>query len=52
LFILGAALGERMTALPDRPALLAFAYLVVFGSLIAYAAYTHLLRAVRPVAGT
>jgi drug/metabolite transporter (DMT)-like permease len=52
LFILSAAFGERMTALPPRPALLALAYLVVFGSLVGYGAYTYLLRAVRPVLAT
>jgi drug/metabolite transporter (DMT)-like permease len=52
LFILSAAFGERMTALPARPALLALAYLVVFGSLVGYGAYTYLLRAVRPALAT
>lgn len=52
LFILSAAFGERMTALPSPPALFALAYLVVFGSLVAYGAYTYLLRAVRPALAT
>ncbi|HWE26175.1 MAG TPA: drug/metabolite exporter YedA [Myxococcales bacterium] len=52
--ILGAALlrGERMTAVPDAQALAAFAYLVVFGSIIAYTAYAFLLARVRPALAT
>jgi drug/metabolite transporter (DMT)-like permease len=52
--MLGAALvhGERMTAFPDAEALGAFAYLVVFGSIIAYTAYAFLLANVRPALAT
>jgi drug/metabolite transporter (DMT)-like permease len=52
--ILGVALlrGERMTALPDPQALGAFAYLVIFGSIIAYTAYAFLLAKVRPALAT
>jgi drug/metabolite transporter (DMT)-like permease len=52
--ILAAALlrGERMTAIPDAQALSAFAYLVVFGSIVAYTAYAFLLARVRPALAT
>jgi drug/metabolite transporter (DMT)-like permease len=52
--ILVAALlrGERMTAIPDAQALGAFAYLVVFGSIVAYTAYAFLLARVRPALAT
>ena len=52
--LLAAALlrGERMTAMPDGQALGAFAYLVVFGSIIAYTAYAFLLAKVRPALAT
>lgn len=52
--LLGAALlrGERMTAMPDAQALGSFAYLVVFGSVIAYTAYAFLLAKVRPALAT
>jgi drug/metabolite transporter (DMT)-like permease len=43
---------ERFGAVPAPRALLAFGYLVVFGSMIAYSAYAYLLRAVRPSLAT
>jgi len=44
LLIGGLALGERFTAWPSTSALAAFAYLVVFGSILGFSAATHLLR--------
>jgi drug/metabolite transporter (DMT)-like permease len=45
-------LGERFTAVPGPRALLAFSYLVVFGSMVAFSAYTYLLHRVRPALAT
>lgn len=45
---IGLASGERLYALPSTGGLAAFAYLVVFGSLIAFSAYIWLLHHVRP----
>lgn len=44
--------GERLTAMPGARPLLAFAFLVVFGSLIAFSAYGFLLANVRPALAT
>jgi drug/metabolite transporter (DMT)-like permease len=44
--------GERMAALPSPKAVGAFLYLVSFGSIIAYSAYTFLLARVRPSLAT
>jgi drug/metabolite transporter (DMT)-like permease len=44
--------GERMAAWPGAQALGAFLYLVVFGSIVAYSAYTFLLARVRPALAT
>ena len=40
--------GERMTAPPTLSATLALLYMITFGSLIAFSAYTYLLKHVRP----
>jgi len=51
LVVFGGALGEwgRLGAgAPSLRSLLALAYLVVFGSIVAYSAYAFLLRAARP----
>ncbi|OJH42245.1 drug/metabolite exporter YedA [Cystobacter ferrugineus] len=40
--------GERLTAVPSAKALLSVAYLIVFGSLVAFSAYGYLLRHTRP----
>lgn len=48
MLVVGAALGERIEALPTPAALGAFAYLVVFGSWIGFSAYVWLLGNVRP----
>jgi drug/metabolite transporter (DMT)-like permease len=49
---LGVATGERMTELPGPGPLMAMAYLILFGSLLTFSAYTWLLRHVRPVLAT
>jgi drug/metabolite transporter (DMT)-like permease len=40
-------IGERMPA-PTLPSVLAVAYLIVFGSIVAFSAYGFLLRQVKP----
>jgi drug/metabolite transporter (DMT)-like permease len=40
--------GERLAAIPSSRALVAFAYLVVAGSIVGYSAYAFLLGRVRP----
>ena len=52
--LLSAALirGERFAATPGPRALVSFAYLVVFGSMVAYSAYAYLLRTVKPSLAT
>jgi drug/metabolite transporter (DMT)-like permease len=52
LLVVALLRGERMTAMPGAQALGAFLYLVVFGSMIAYSAYTFLLANVRPALAT
>lgn len=48
--VVGTAFGEwpRMTVVPSPKAMLAFGYLVVFGSLIAYSCYIWLLKVASP----
>lgn len=48
LLLLAAVSGERMSEAPSAKALAALAYLVVFGSLIAFSAFGYLLRNTRP----
>ncbi|MDO1528127.1 drug/metabolite exporter YedA [Fulvimonas sp. R45] len=48
----GFGTGERLPAHPSAHATLAAAYLVVFGSLIAFSAYLYVLRHARPVLAT
>ncbi|MCF7221471.1 drug/metabolite exporter YedA [Marilutibacter chinensis] len=48
MLVAGALLGERMPAAPSLKGTLAVAYLVVFGSIVAFSAYIWLLRHVRP----
>jgi drug/metabolite transporter (DMT)-like permease len=48
----GGALGERLPAHASTTAWLALAYLCVFGSIIAFTAYSWLLRNARPVIAT
>lgn len=52
LLVVSTASGEHMTRPPTSKALLAMAYLVVFGSFIAYSAYLYLLKTVRPALAT
>ncbi|HTU58773.1 MAG TPA: drug/metabolite exporter YedA [Polyangiales bacterium] len=47
LLLLAAVTGERMSEAPSIKALAALAYLIVFGSLIAFSAYGFLLRNTR-----
>ena len=44
--------GEHVPAAPPLNAVLAWAYLAVFGSLVGYSAYTYLLRNARPAVAT
>ena len=46
LFVLAMLRGERITAMPDTSAIIAWLYLAIFGSLIAFSAYMYLLQTV------
>ena len=46
--VVGALIGERFDAMPTTTGLAAFAYLIVFGSIVAFTAYIWLLHHVRP----
>ncbi|HEY2347193.1 MAG TPA: drug/metabolite exporter YedA [Xanthomonadaceae bacterium] len=48
----GLASGERIHAIPSTSAILAVAYLVVFGSIVGFTAYVWLLHHVRPALAT
>lgn len=48
LSLVGLVRGERITEMPPLSAWLAMAYLVLFGSIIAFTAYFYLIRTVRP----
>ena len=50
--LLSFARGEHLEGLPGPRALLAFGYLIVFGSLVAFSAYGYLLRNARPALAT
>lgn len=51
--LIGSALsGERMTQMPTTAGWAALAYLVFFGSILAFSAYLYLLKNVRPAAAT
>jgi drug/metabolite transporter (DMT)-like permease len=52
LLVVGFGSGERLPAHPAMHATLALAYLVVFGSLIAFSAYLYVLKHARPVLST
>jgi drug/metabolite transporter (DMT)-like permease len=52
LLVLGLVTGERMTAFPAAWPTVAFLYLVVFGSIVAFSAYSYLLQKVRPTLST
>ncbi|MGV8922463.1 MAG: drug/metabolite exporter YedA [Thermomonas sp.] len=46
--VVGTLIGERFHAMPTSAGLAAFAYLIVFGSIIGFSAYIWLLHHVRP----
>jgi drug/metabolite transporter (DMT)-like permease len=50
--VLGPLFGERIVAPPPPVAWAALVYLAIFGSLIAFSAYIHLLKTVRPALST
>ncbi len=50
--MLGLMLGQRITSIPTMQSLLAFLYLITFGSLLAFSVYGYLLRHVRPALAT
>ena len=50
--VLGLGLGERMHEVPALRPTLALLYLITFGSIVAYSAYTWLLLHVRPALAT
>lgn len=50
--LLSAGLGERLDGAPGARAVLALLYLIVFGSVVAFSAYTFLLRRVSPALAT
>lgn len=52
LAVLGFATGEQITSVPGPGPLFALAYLIVFGSIIAFTAYSYLLQRVRPSLAT
>ena len=52
LLALAPLRGERLEAMPNTTSLLALAYLIVFGSIIAYTAYIYLLKNTRPAMAT
>jgi drug/metabolite transporter (DMT)-like permease len=52
LSFVSAVSGERLTHAPTVTAIGAWAYLVVFGSIVAFSAYMYLIRTVRPALAT
>ncbi len=52
LLLLGAVRGEQLAGAPPIAAWLGLAYLIVFGSIIAFSAYMYLLDNVRPALAT
>ena len=52
LLAVGLTRGERIAGTPSLKAWLALVYLAVFGSLLAYTAYAHLLAHTRPAVAT
>ncbi|PTU67914.1 drug/metabolite exporter YedA [Chromobacterium sp. Panama] len=52
LLLASQAYGEKLQAMPTLSSWLALFYLAVFGSIIAYSAYLHLLKTVSPAAAT
>lgn len=52
LALISASQGERIVSAPSAQAWWALAYLVLFGSFVAYSAYLYLLKTVRPALAT
>lgn len=52
LLLMGFGTGEAIAGAPSTRSILAVAYLVVFGSLVAFSSYAYLLRNVRPTIAT
>jgi drug/metabolite transporter (DMT)-like permease len=52
LLVAALARGERLAAVPGPRAMVAFAYLISFGSVVGYSAYNFLLANVRPAVAT
>lgn len=52
LLVLSPLTGERLTQVPTLAGWAVLAYLVVFGSIVAFSAYLYLLKTVRPAAAT
>lgn len=52
LLAISLLMGERLHSIPTWHSLAALAYLIIFGSLVAYSAYGYLLRRVRPALAT
>lgn len=52
MLVLAVVTGERFATVPSMRSILAMFYLAIFGSLVAFTAYTWLLRNVRPAMAT
>lgn len=52
LTLAGLVTGEKITETPSMESLLGMAYLIVFGSLLGYSAYSYLLRNAKPIVAT
>lgn len=52
LLVLSPLTGERLTQMPTLAGWAVLAYLVLFGSIVAFSAYLYLLKTVRPAAAT
>jgi drug/metabolite transporter (DMT)-like permease len=52
LVVVGLATGEHLTGAPSTRSIAAVAYLIVFGSLVAFSAYGYLLQNTRPAIAT
>jgi len=52
LSVLGFGTGEQITSVPGPGPLFAMAYLIIFGSIVAFTAYSYLLQRVRPSLAT
>lgn len=52
MLVLSLVLGERLAGVPSLRSILALAYMIIFGSIIAFSAYMFLLRSTRPAIAT